>query len=148
MRWVVVLLAFLVLAGAAWAIHARMAVGAAVPAPSSAPLRARAPDSLRAPSGVRIKVEVVNTTGIRGLGRRATRVLRDAGFDVVEVHTAGPRRDSTLVLDRSHHAAWTSSIARILMPARSEERPDTSRYLDVTVLLGASWRPPAEPLDP
>jgi hypothetical protein len=29
-----------------------------------------------------------------------------------------------------------------------ESRPDSSRYLDVTVLIGSSWRPPAEPFYP
>ena len=29
-----------------------------------------------------------------------------------------------------------------------ESRPDSSRYLDVTVLIGSSWRPPAQPFYP
>jgi hypothetical protein len=103
----------------------------------------------RAPEGVRIRVQVLNTTRIRGLARRAATVLRDRGFDVVEMGTTGPARDSTLVLDRSGHAEWASAVAKVMGPAaRSEARPDSSRYLDVTVLLGGSWRPPAQPLDP
>jgi hypothetical protein len=105
--------------------------------------------SPRAPAGARIRVQVVNTTKTRGLARRATRLLRDRGFDVVELGTGGPMRDTTLVLDRSGHPAWASAVAKVLGPgARSEARPDTSRYLDVTVLLGGSWRPPAQPLYP
>ncbi|MDP1892237.1 MAG: LytR C-terminal domain-containing protein, partial [Gemmatimonadaceae bacterium] len=55
---------------------------------------------------VRIKVEVLNATSTRGLGRLATAWLRDKGFDVVATGTApsADRRDSTLVLDRSGHA--------------------------------------------
>ena len=34
------------------------------------------------PDDVRIKVEVLNASGQRGLARRATFALRDAGFDV------------------------------------------------------------------
>jgi hypothetical protein len=98
---------------------------------------------------VRVRVQVVNTTRTRGLARRATRVLRDQGFDVVEMGTGGPTLDSTLVLDRSGHPAWAASVAKLLGPgARSEARPDSSHYLDITVLLGSSWRAPAEPLDP
>jgi hypothetical protein len=105
--------------------------------------------SPRAPAGTRIRVQVVNTTKTRGLARRATRLLRDRGFDVVELGTGGPMRDTTLVLDRSGHPAWASAVAKVLGPgARSEARPDTSRYLDVTVLVGSSWRPPAQPLYP
>lgn len=114
------------------------------------PLAVLAPSfgEVRAPSGVRIRVQVLNTTGTRGLARRAMRLLRDRGFDVVEIGTTGPARDTTLVLDRSGHPAWASSVAKVLAPARAEARPDSSRYLDVTVLLGRAWRPPAQALDP
>jgi hypothetical protein len=104
-------------------------------------------DSLRAPPGARVRVQVLNASGIRGLGRRATTVLRERGFDVVEVGNAPQRRDSTLVLDRSGHPEWAELVAEVV-GGRVEPRPDSSRYLDVTVLLGASWRPPAEPFHP
>jgi hypothetical protein len=106
------------------------------------------PDSLRAPPGVRVRVQVLNASGIRGLGRRATITLRDRGFDVVEVGNAPERRDSTLVLDRSGHGDWASLVAGVLGGAAVEARPDSSRYLDVTVLLGAAWRAPAQSLHP
>lgn len=107
----------------------------------------------RAPEGVRIKVQVLNATRTRGLARRATRRLRDGGFDVVETGTASAvagqaSLDSTLVLDRSGHPEYARRVAAALGGARVEARPDSSRYLDVTVLLGASWRPPPGPLDP
>jgi hypothetical protein len=115
------------------------------PRPVLAPWR-----TVRAPEGTRIRVQVLNATETRGLGRRATRHLRDRGFDVVEIGTApaADRRDSTLVLDRSGHPEWARLVAEVLGGAAVEARPDTSRYLDVTVLLGASYRPPAEPLHP
>ena len=141
--FLIVLLVFVVLAGGTWALRAREGVSTILPVLSSG---SGAP---RAPAGVRIRVEVVNTTRTRGLARRATRVLRDLGYDVVEMGSAGPLRDSTLVLDRSGHPEWAAAIAKALGPAaRSEARPDSSRYLDVTVLLGGSWRPPSQPLDP
>jgi hypothetical protein len=34
------------------------------------------------------------------------------------------------------------------MRAPVETRPDSSRYLDVTVILGADWRPPPLPFYP
>jgi hypothetical protein len=101
------------------------------------------------PDGVRIKVEVLNASGQRGLARRATVALRDAGFDVVRfANDPGDPRDSTLVLARSGKDDWANLVARALGGARVESRPDTSRYLDVTVLLGADWRPPAKPFHP
>ena len=100
------------------------------------------------PNGVRIKVEVLNATKTRGLARRATFALRDAGFDVVRFTSDTTQRDSTLVLDRSGHEAWARLVVRALGTGRVEARPDSSRYLDVTVLLGADWRPPAKPFYP
>ena len=105
-------------------------------------------DAVRAPEGMRIKVEVLNATKTRGLARRATRVLRDRGFDVVAVGTEAQARDSTLVLDRSSHPEWAQLVAEALGGARVESRPDSSRYLDVTVLVGSAWRPPPEALYP
>lgn len=101
-----------------------------------------------APSGARIRVEVLNATTTRGLARRATDLLREKGFDVVEVGTSREHSDSTVVLDRSNHPDWARRVAAALGGAQVISRPDTSRYLDITVLIGASWRPPAQPFHP
>lgn len=108
----------------------------------------KAPKAVRAPDGQRVRVQVLNATKVRGLARRATMLLRDRGFDVVEVGTLAQPRDSTLVLDLSGHPDWAARVAATFGSARVETRPDSSRYLDVVVLLGASWRPPAEPFYP
>jgi hypothetical protein len=105
------------------------------------------PADARAPEGVRIKVEVLNATRSRGLARRATRYLRDRGFDVVGSGTSAEQRDSTIVLDRSAHPEWAYLVARA-MKAKVSAQPDSSRYLDVTVILGADWRPPPQPFYP
>jgi hypothetical protein len=110
--------------------------------------RHAAPPDATAPQTERVRVQVLNATSVRGLARRATIHLRDRGFDVVEMGTAPEQRDSTLVLDRSNHPEWARRVADALGGARVESRPDTSRYLDVTVLVGRSWRPPAEPFNP
>lgn len=101
----------------------------------------------RAPAGVRIKVEVLNGTRNRGVARRATLYLRDRGFDVVGMGNSGRAQDFTAVLDRSGHPEWARLIAAALR-ARVIERPDSSRYLDATVLIGADWTPPAEAFYP
>ncbi|HJQ19636.1 MAG TPA: LytR C-terminal domain-containing protein [Gemmatimonadaceae bacterium] len=109
--------------------------------------RAPAPD-VNAPADTRIRVQVLNATQVRGLARRATMQLRDRGLDVVEVGTSAEQRDSTLVLDRSGHPEWARRVAIALGGARVESRPDSSRYLDVTVLLGRAWRAPSQPFYP
>lgn len=107
-----------------------------------------APPDAGAPDRERVRVQVLNATDVRGLARRATMHLRDRGFDVLETGTTSPHLDSTLVLDRSGHPEWARRVANALGGARVESRPDSSRYLDVTVLLGRSWRAPAEPFYP
>jgi hypothetical protein len=101
-----------------------------------------------APANARVRVEIINATRTRGLARRATRVLRDRGFDVVTYTTSSATQDSTVVLDRSNHMDWARRVGQALGGARVEARPDTSRYVDVTVVLGTSWRPPAQPFSP
>jgi hypothetical protein len=106
-----------------------------------------APADAKAPPGMRIKVEVLNATTTKGLARRATLFLRDRGFDVVAIGTAREQRETTLVLDRSNHPVWAQLIANA-MGATVASRPDTLRYVDATVLVGANWSPPAEPFYP
>jgi hypothetical protein len=103
---------------------------------------------VRAPDGVRIRVQVLNATKTHGLARRATMLLRDRGFDVVETGTLPQTRDTTLVLDLSGHPDWANRIAQIFAPATVTARSDSSRYLDIAVVLGNSWRPPAQPFNP
>ncbi|GJG88590.1 hypothetical protein tb265_37710 [Gemmatimonadetes bacterium T265] len=141
------------LAGGAWAggrAYRARHTPAATPA---GPGAARGPDTTndslaRAPAGVRVKVQVVNATRVRGLARRATQALRDRGYDVVEVGTTAQLRDTSLVLDRSGHPEWARRMGRALGGAHVESRPDSSLYLDLTVLVGSAWRPPAEPFYP
>lgn len=104
--------------------------------------------AISVPEGVRIKVEVLNSTTVRGLARHATMVLRDAGFDVVRYATDDTRGDSTRVFARSGRIDWAQSVAKALGGGVVEARPDSSRYLDVTVVIGADWRPPAKPFYP
>ena len=134
----------IVLIGAAWVAHALRTTT------TTSTLAAVLPqDQLpRAPEGVRIRVQVLNTTGRHGLARQATRLLRDQGFDVVDMGNGTPALDTTVVLDRSGHPEWAASIAKVIKPAVSRTERDSSRYLDVTVLLGSSWRPPPQPFNP
>jgi hypothetical protein len=130
--------------GSAWAWRHRSATHAAIPGSAPSP-GAAAPV---VPAGTRIKVEVLNGTTTRGLARRATMVLRDAGFDVVLVGTEHAAGDTTLVIDRSNHPEWARLVADAMPPARVESRPDSTRYVDVTVVIGRAWRAPTQPLYP
>ena len=100
------------------------------------------------PEGTRVKVEVFNATDTRGLARTAAGVLRDAGFDVVFFGNTAERHDSTVVRDRSNHPDWATLAARTMAPASTEVSPDSGRLVDLTVLIGKSWRAPTEPFRP
>jgi hypothetical protein len=113
----------------------------------STPKVSYAPDDARAPEDTRIKVEVLNATQTKGLARRATLYLRERGFDVVGSGNVTEQRATTIVYDRSSHPEWARLVARA-MNAPVAARPDSSRYLDVTVLIGADWRPPPLPFHP
>jgi hypothetical protein len=106
------------------------------------------PPRIRAPEGVRVRVQVLNGTKTHGLARRATMLLRDRGFDVVETGNVSESRDTTIVLDVSNHPEWAASVAKLFGTARIETRHDSSRYLDIVVVLGSAWRPPSEPFYP
>lgn len=119
----------------------------------STPVRATALGRLvtkdvTAPPNTRVRVEIINATKTSGLARRATRLLRDRGFDVVKYSTSLTMQDSTLVLDRTNHPAWAELVGKALGGARVAARPDTSSYVDVTVVLGGNWRAPAQPFSP
>ena len=152
-RWGRIIVALIVLAGAGYGVSRLISSRTSIrewccrASSDVASPPGSTPPGPSAPAGVRIKVEVLNATTIRGLARRATLFLRDRGFDVVGTGTVRDARDSTLVLDRSGHPEWAALVAKALN-ARMESRPDSSRYLDVTVLLGGNWRPPPLPFYP
>ena len=76
------------------------------------------------------------------MARLATDHLRDQGFDVVHFGNAEDfGQDSTLVLDRAARPEAADAVGRALGTDWVESQPDTSLYLDVTVLLGSGWSP-------
>ena len=115
---------------------------------NATPRSADVPKVVQIPDSVRIRVEVINTTTQRGLGRRAMFFLRDQGFDVVRYASGSAPRDSTQIIDRSGHRVWADLVAKALGVPRVVVEVDSTRYLDVSVLLGRDWRPPAKPFYP
>lgn len=138
-RWIVIAGVVLVSCGALARLYLR-----------SGP-RLRASDAIFGhvvPAGAHVRVEVLNATDTKGLARRAMLVMRSAGFDVVFFGNSAERTDTTLILDRSGHADWAALASRAMGVARVEEKADSSRFLDLTVLVGRNWTPPLEPLYP
>lgn len=104
--------------------------------------------SARAPADQRVQVRVVNATTTRGLARRATLVLRDFGYDVVDFDTESRRRSTTLVQVHTGKTEVGERILRVLGTGELATTTDSLRYLDFTILVGSDWKPPTKPLRP
>ncbi|MBB4639177.1 LytR C-terminal domain-containing protein [Longimicrobium terrae] len=91
--------------------------------------------------GARVRVEVLNASGIPGLAAEGRRVLRDRGFDVVFIgNGAGFPPDSSLVLDRVGRMDAAREVADAIGIRRVQPKPDANMYVDATVVLGKDWR--------
>jgi hypothetical protein len=87
--------------------------------------------------GDHVVVEVLNPTPTVGLARAATRLLRDAGLDVVYFGSdTGQVGDSTQVIVRRGGLGAGSRVARALGVRTVRQAPDAGRLVDVTVRLG------------
>jgi LytR cell envelope-related transcriptional attenuator len=101
------------------------------------------PEAVRSvPEGEHIVVEVLNGSGRRGLARAATRVLRQAGFDVVYFGNVSETVATTQTLARRGDSVAAARVARALGATQVRVATDTLLRVDVTVLLGGDYRPP------
>jgi hypothetical protein len=95
-----------------------------------------------------ITVEVLNASGRAGDARVVTRLLREAGIDVVYFGNAGEGGlDSTRIIVRRGAAKVGDRVRAALGQGRVEVALDSSKLLDVSVLLGADFAPRAHALD-
>jgi hypothetical protein len=101
--------------------------------------------------GPRLRVEVLNGGGRDGMARAATGILRDSGYDVVEVgNWTTADEPSSFVLDRGGALEGAREVADALgvTEVRSEAEEDSNLYADVTVVLGQEWSPESIPISP
>jgi len=102
----------------------------------------------------RVRVEVLNAGGVRGMAGQARDLLRADGFDVVFFGNADQfGREHSEVLARTGQYEAARTVAEALGIETVVLEPDGSRLVDVTVLLGSEWTgdpgedPGAETLD-
>ena len=92
----------------------------------------------------RVTVAVLNASGRPGLARLGTRMLRDAGIDVLSFGNStdakGPL-DSTRILVRRGAATVGERIRRALKVGKVVMDPDSTLLLDASVLLGRDFSP-------
>ena len=87
-----------------------------------------------------ITVEVLNASGRSGDARIGTRLLRRAGIDVVYFGNAPDNGlDSTRIIVRRGTTKVGERVRSALGQGRIEVALDSSKLLDVSVLLGADF---------
>ena len=106
------------------------------PEPAAPVVEVDAPHVSGAQTG---RVEVLNGAGRSGLARVATDQLRDAGFDVVQFGNAGEITARSQVIDRGGKLDVATAIGQTLGIADVKTEVDTTRYVDVSVILGRDW---------
>lgn len=91
--------------------------------------------------GVRdsLDVEVLNGTRRSGLAVDVGRLLRSRGIDVVWLGNADTPSDRTRVIARRGSIDAARRVARALEQGQPELVPDSLRYVDVTVIIGADF---------
>jgi len=95
-----------------------------------------------------ITVEVLNASGRAGDARVVTRLLREVGIDVVYFGNAGEGGlDSTRIIVRRGAAKVGDRVRAALGQGRVEVALDSSKLLDVSVLLGADFASRTHSLD-
>jgi hypothetical protein len=95
----------------------------------------------------RVTAEVLNATERTGAARAGTRRLREAGIDVVfygNAPAAAGTLDSTSIVVLRGSPEHGERIRKALGTGRVVLKTDSTRLLDVRVLLGADFRPPRE----
>lgn len=98
--------------------------------------------------GPAITVEVLNASGRSGDARLATRLLRHAGIDVVYFGNASENGlDSTRIIVRRGSEQVGHRVRAVLRQGRIEIELDSTKLLDVSVLLGVDFPPPGSRLD-
>ncbi len=136
-------LAILVLAGVGiWIVADRFdEAGAFLPRTlDRAAEEAAAPPPIPAPWD-RIRVEVLNAGGVRGMAASARDELRDAGFDVVHYGNASSfDADRSEVILRGGGREAADGVARALGIEVVRVEPDSTLLVEVTVRLGSDWR--------
>ena len=90
----------------------------------------------------KVTVEVLNATRSAGMARVATAQLRRARLDVVyfgNADNALGRHDRTEVLVRRGDTIGVGRVLETLGPAAVIDAPDSTRLVDLTVLLGTDY---------
>ena len=103
------------------------------------------PVRIWAPLSQRVVVEVINSGKVPGAGRAGMLLLRRAGLDVVSLSNADSALSGRLrnqILIRRRDTTGVGRIVEALGDAEVIEAADSTRLVDLTVLLGTRFLVP------
>lgn len=87
----------------------------------------------------RVEVEVRNAAGVTGMARAVTRLLRSRGFDVVTFGSHETASDTTFIYVRRGSPEPANRVREALGHGIVREGRDTTRRVDVSVILGTDY---------
>ncbi len=92
------------------------------------------------------RVAVLNGTDHQGYAQQAAQLLRNQGFNVVQVANADRADyDRTVLLDNGNHPATLNALARTFgLDPGAAQQGDSSLDVDLEVIIGADWVPPSQ----
>jgi len=88
-----------------------------------------------------IKIEVLNGSGIAGLATEVAEVLRNEGYNVVNIaNVSGIVYSETYIYDRKKNEKETNKVAKILGVKNIEQDLDEAGNVDVTIIVGRDMK--------
>lgn len=92
------------------------------------------------PKTERIKVEVINYTGIEGLAANMVETLRTSGFEASGRDERPDPSMTTLVIERNDSNAG-KAVQEVIKAGRVVKWPDSKSVFDVTIKIGNDYKP-------
>jgi hypothetical protein len=105
---------------------------------------AAAPTTAWTPLPHRVRVEVRNASNLSGAARTGRLLLQHAGLDVVQSGNADSAITANRILVRMGDTTGVGRIVEALGGADVVTEPDSSRLVDLTVILGRNFAPPPD----
>lgn len=90
----------------------------------------------------RVRIEVVNGSGVNRVGRRATNHLRGLGFDVRDISDTIAVFEKTEIVEHTDRRGRNGREVARALKFRGEVREliDSTLFKDVTVIVGKNYR--------
>lgn len=90
--------------------------------------------------GIKIKVEIVNYTGLKNIPEEIKTTLEAAGFEASIVNYKANKNEKTTLIERSNKKAG-AEVQKVLNVGKILTEVDTKAKFDVTLIIGEDYKP-------